>query len=60
MEQEGMSSETIRMALLKTKKTSQKLVTYPFNIISRGPLFHGTDRTGPNLHTILRNGPDHG
>ena len=23
-----------------------------------GPLFHGTDRTGPNSHTILRNGPD--
>ena len=26
----------------------------------RGPLFHGTDRTGPNPHTILWNGPDHG
>ena len=25
---------------------------------TRGPLFHGTDRTGPNSHTIVRNGPD--
>ena len=24
----------------------------------RGPLIHGTDRTGPNSHTILRNGPE--
>ena len=36
-----------------------KMIIYILIAIFCGPLFHGTDRTGPNPHTILRNGPDH-